>query len=256
MSTPNDPRTIGATDTVFDIIDHLKGSGSAGVTEVAEGLGLAKSTVHGHLTTLERRGYVVNDEGRYRLGMRFLDLGMNVRRSVKVFDIVKPKMERLAAETEERTQFMVEEHGCGFYLHRAEGGLAVPTDSQIGKPRLLHTCSTGKALLASLPGERVDEIIEQRGLPRKTSNTITERTTLEDQLERVRERGYAVNRAESVEGLWAIGAPVRLPNGTPVGALSVSGPAHRMMSGDRFRSEIRHDLLGTIEEIELNISYS
>jgi DNA-binding IclR family transcriptional regulator len=248
-------RRVRTTGTAFDVIERLAEVGPASVSRLAGSLDLSKSTVHGHLTTLEERGYVVRDERGYRLGLRFLDLGTRVRDGREIVDHVEEPMERLAEATGERAQFMIEEHGRGVYVHRVESSRAVPTDARIGRSRPLHACSTGKAILAHLPEERVDAILERRGLPALTERTITDRESLAAELATVRERGYATNRGESIPDLWAIGTPVFDAHDELAGALSVGGPGHRMRGDDRFEGELATQLLGTAEEIELNVSY-
>lgn len=248
-------RGTRTTDTAFDVIERLAEMGPTSVSRLATALDLSKSTVHGHLTTLEERGYVVRDDEGYRLGLRFLDLGTRVRDGRDIVDHVEEPMERLAEATGERAQFMIEERGRGIYVHRAESPRAVPTDARIGRSRPLHACSTGKAILAHLPDARVDAIIERWGLPALTERTITDRGELETELAAIRDRGYATNRGESIQELWAIGTPVFDEDDDLAGALSVGGPGHRMRQDDRFEDELVNQLLGTVEEIELNVSY-
>jgi DNA-binding IclR family transcriptional regulator len=123
----------------------------------------------------------------------------------------------------------------------------------IGRQIHLHCSSAGKAILAHYPRQRVDEIIDRWELPPHTENTITDRAELYNELDRVRERGYAFNREEHVEGVHAIAAPIR-HNQETIGVISVSGPANRLQ-GKRLEEELPSLLLSTINEIELNIAY-
>lgn len=246
---------VASTDTAFDVIEAISETDGARVTELADRLGLAKSTVHGHLTTLKRRGYVLKEGDQYQLSLRFLHLGQSVRTRRVGYEMAREKVEKVAQETQERSQFIVEEHGYGVYMFRDTGSEAVSTDSEIGKRIPLHATSAGKAILASFPEERAREIVDRRGLERLTSRTITDEAELFDELETIRERGYAYNRAENTEGLWAVGVPVSAPDGTVLGAISVSGPTHRM-KGERVRSELPDMMLGVANELELNIAYA
>jgi DNA-binding IclR family transcriptional regulator len=129
------------------------------------------------------------------------------------------------------------------------------TSSEIGNRRPLHQLAAGKAILAALPTEEVDRIVDRRGLPSRTDNTITDEERLREELERVRERGYAFNRSESIEGLNAVGACFRDEEGWPLGALSISGPANRL-TGSLFEDELPNRLLGAINEVEINLKYA
>ncbi|WP_411965857.1 IclR family transcriptional regulator [Haloferax sp. YSMS24] len=248
-------RTVKSDETLLEIILALKRLEGAGVTEIANEVGVAKSTAHGHLKTLDQYGFVVNEHGRYDLGLRFLDLGETARHRKKEHQLIREKVEELAKRTDERAQFIVQEHGYGIYLYRSIGAHAVSTDSRIGKRISLHASSAGKAILAHLPEEEVVEILERRGLPPSTENTITDVDTLYEELEAVRERGYAFNMEESTTGLRAVGVPVIGSNGEVLGSLSVSGPTHRL-KGEWFETEIPDMILGAANEVELNITFS
>ncbi|WP_227356446.1 IclR family transcriptional regulator [Haladaptatus salinisoli] len=248
-------RTVKATETTFAIIEGLEELDGARVTELAEHLGLAASTVHSHLSTLYEMRYVVREGDKYQIGSRFLKLGEAAKERKEAFDLIEPKVEELAEETEERCQFIVIEHGRGVYLHRETGSRAVWTDSGLGKRIYLHATAAGKSVLASLPEERVERILDQWGLPALTENTITDRAVLFEELDAIRKQGFAVNKEESTVGLRAVGVPITDSSGRMVGALSVSGPTHRM-KGEWFEREIPNLLLGTANELELNLKYS
>lgn len=247
--------TVKTTETTFAIIEGLEELDGARVTELGDHLGLANSTVHSHLSTLTEMGYVVKEGDQYQIGSRFLKLGEAAKERKEAFELVKPKVKQVAEETEERCQFIVEEHGRGVYLHRETGSRAVWTDSGLGKRIYLHSTASGKTVLANLPEERVEQILDRWGLPALTDNTITDRNVLFEELDTVREQGFAVNKEESTEGLRAVGVPIKEGSGKLVGALSVSGPSHRM-KGEWFEREIPNLLLGTANELELNLKYS
>jgi DNA-binding IclR family transcriptional regulator len=239
----------------MEIIGYLQQKNGAGVTEIATDLDLAKSTVHRHLSTLNGTGHVVKDGDMYKLGLKFLGIGEYLRNRSRPYRMAKSAVEELAAETEERTQFIVEENGWAVYVHRERGKHAVLTDPGIGRRVPIHCISAGKAVLAKLPEERVHEIIDCHGLPELTPNTITQREELLEELERIRERGYAFNNQENIEKLRAVGVAFDRPDGTVVGAFSVSGPIHRMKNS-WYRQDIPDMLLGMANELELNIEYS
>jgi DNA-binding IclR family transcriptional regulator len=248
-------RTVGAVETLLLVIETLEASGGMRVTALADEIDMADSTVHSHLATLEANGYVVKEGDVYQLGGRFLQFGEYVRNRRKAYEMIRPKAKMLAEETGERCQFIVEEHGRGVYLHRKTGNQAVWTDSGLGKRIYLHATAAGKALLAALPDERVEAIIEQWGIPRLTMNTITDPNELQEELAAVRKRGYATNQEENTKGLHAAGVTIHGDNDEVIGAISISGPSHRMQ-GDLLEQEIPELLLGTANELSLNIRYS
>jgi len=247
-------KSVKSVETLFDIIEFIYQEDGATISEAASGLEYAKSTIHRHLSTLERRGYVVNEDGYY-VGLRFLEFGEDARKRRRAYQLAKEKVEELAGETDERAQFLVEEHGEAVYLHRAVGDHAVRTDPGIGKRIPLHATASGKAILAAMPPETASRIVEQTSFEAVTDKTIINPDVLYDKLERIRERGYAFNRQENLVGLHAVGVPINGPDGGVIGGLSVSGPSHRF-TAERFEEELPSLLLGMANELELNIAHS
>ena len=246
-------RSVGRT---FDIIETIQTLGGARISEIADELDVAKSTVHRHLGTLLRREYVTREGDEFQLSLKFLDLGEYSRACHDEYLFAEPKVDELAAQTEERVQFLVEEHGYGVYVFRSLGSHAVRTDPGLGKRVPLHTTAAGKAILANYPEAKVREIVERRGLDAVTDHTITRFADLQEELESIRERGFAVNNEENVKGLRAVGVPIRKqPGNHVIGALSVSGPSHRMKA-EWFSEELPKLLLGVANEIELNIAHA
>ncbi|EMA41891.1 IclR family transcriptional regulator [Halobiforma nitratireducens] len=255
MPTESTHRSVETVETAFDLVDALKERDSAGVSALADEVGLAKSTVHRHLTTLEKRGLLVREGDEYRLSTWFLDYGIHARDRRPVVEVARPKVDEVAAETDEKVWFVLEEHGLGVHVYGAEGKHSVTTHARIGRRTPLHQFAAGKAILAFLSEERVAEVLDRHGVAGQTARTITDRDVLFDQLETVRERGYAFNREESVTGVHAVGAPIREADGTAVGAISVAGPANRLR-GEVLTDELPDLLLGAANEIEINLAHS
>lgn len=250
-----DSETVKSSETLFRIVESIREQGGATLTEVADDVEIAKSTAHRHLATLRKHEYVVCQNKKYQLGLKFLDLGGHVRTTNPVYQFIKPKVYEIAKEIGEINQFIVEENGKSVVIFREQGSQAVETESRVGERFLLHQTAGGKAILAHLRRERVEEIVDQYGLPAKTSNTITEKDALFDELETIKDQGVAFDREEHIPGLHAVGAPIKLPDGSICGSLGIGGPTKRM-SGKRFKSEIPEVLLGVINALELNLKYS
>lgn len=246
--------TVKSADRTMGVLEAICELDGANLSAVAAEVGCSKSTAHRHITTLERHEYVVREDDTYHVGLRFLRLGELARNRKESYRMAKSKVAELTETTDERVQFIVEEHGRGVYVYRETGSRAVRTTSGIGKRVPLHATSAGKAILASLPGDRRDEILQRWGLEAITDNTITDREALTAELETIRERGYAVNDQENVDGLRAMGVPVQV-EGRVIGALSVSGPTHRMR-GEWFQQDLPELLLGTANELEINVAHA
>ena len=247
------PQTVNATGTSFEILEALVDLEGAGVSELAATLGIPKSTTHNHLQTLIENKYVVREDDTYNVGLRFLRLGEYSRKRTPLFSVARPEIESLATETGELVNLNVEEYGRGVFLHRAKGSDAVHMDTYAGKRVYLHTTAFGKAILAHLSTDRVDEIISQYGLPAVTDQTITESDELQSELETIFERGFALEREERLEGLCCVAAPILVDEGV-VGAVSVSGPESRLR-GTRFTEELPELIMQATNVIEVNLRY-
>jgi DNA-binding IclR family transcriptional regulator len=247
----NPSRKIKSDETLISILDVLKRGEASQVSEIADVLGIANSTVHGHLATLLEHGLVRKTGTEYHLGLMFLDYGEEARRTHPLYDVTADILEELAEKTQEKVWCIVESNGEAVYLNGASGDRSVKTHAREGQHTQLHHLAAGKAILASLPTDRVESIIGESGLPALTEHTITDVQELLDELETVREDGVAYNLEESVIGLHAVGAPIHDEEGTVIGAISVSAPSNRMEMS-RMSEEIAAELKGTVNEIEIS----
>ena len=250
----NAKHPVRTTEKTLALIEVLMERGPCGVTELAENLDLGKSAVHNHLTTLREHGYVLQRGDEYQLGLKFLEVGGHTRKSMEFYQVAEPEVKSLAAETGELANLLVEEQGLGVYLMRSKGDRAVDLDTYAGLRTYLHTTALGKAILAHLPEDRVEEIVDRRGLEQETPQSIGSRDELFEALEGVRERGYAVDDGERLEGLRCIAAPVKHSSGEVLGSISVSAPASRV-SDDDLHGELPERVLSAANVIELNINY-
>lgn len=247
-------RTVKTTKTVFRVVELLNQLEGATLPELNEQLDLAKSTIYEHLVTLQELGYVTQDSEGYRLTLRFLDHGIHVKNQWELSGFIGPALKQLAEETGEIAWVVVEEQGRSYILEVAEGDQAVHTVERIGRRAYLHENAAGKAILAFLAPERVDEIIEEHGLPQETAETITDREELEEEFEEIREHECAFMDSEAVRGLRGVAAPI-IVRDRILGAISVAGPAKRL-SGSRFRSELPDKVQAAANTIELEVAYT
>ncbi|MGQ4556044.1 IclR family transcriptional regulator domain-containing protein [Halobellus sp. GM3] len=254
--TTGSPRTLKTVSRAFDVIRALEELDGAGVTELSDALGISKSVAYNYLSTLREEKFVIKEGDTYRLSLQFLLVGEYVRYQNALFRIGKPELEELAEKTGEFAHLATEQHGLGVNLYKVSGEKAVGSDYQVNKLQqadYLHFSATGKAILAHLPRERVEWIVDQYGLPAKTDSTITDRDALFAELETVRERGYSLNDEEEIAGLQAIGAPVTNRHGRVLGSISVSGPVRRMKRSE-YHEAIIEQVVNTANVIEVNIN--
>ena len=240
---------IKSTKTTIDIVETLAHNGWMSLSDLADEFDYPRSTIYDHLSTLVKERYVVKEGTKYRVGSRFLDIGVAARQRLQIYDLAKPEVDDLAAETGEHASLMIEEHGLGVLLYIAKGEQALDLGVSDGWRLALSTNAPGKAILAYLPDARVDEIIAEHGLPEVTGSTITDREELDDRLETIRDRGYALDHGERIEGVRAISVPVVTGNQVH-GAITISGPTNRM-TGDRFEETLPDLLFQSANVIEV-----
>jgi len=245
-------RKIKSDLTLLSIVTALKNSGGMTITELAGELDLAKSTVYAHVHTLADEGYLIKEDNEFRLSLRLLDLGGSVQTRY-LNELIREKVDMLAIKTKERAQFVVEEEGVGVHLYCSYGADAVQTKVWVGRHFPLHISAAGKAILAHLSERRRNRILQEDPVA-FTDHTVTDVDKLRRELQQIREDEYALNQQESTRGLRAVGVPVRDGNDGVIGAISVSGPTHRI-KGDVLREELPDLLLGVVNEIELKLAF-
>lgn len=249
MADQNVP--VQALATALSVTELLDERAGAGVTEIADELDRSKSAVHNHLNTLEQLGYVVKEGTTYRLGPRFLELGLRVRNRTDVYGAARRELDNLARATGEMATLLVEDDGDGVFLY-VTGAENVESNPE-GRRVSLHSTSTGKAILANRPRVEVLEIVDDRGLPERTEHTITDRDELLSELRTIRERGIAFGREEHELGRSGVAAPITDEDERAVGAISVSGPANSM-SGKRLEEDVTGLVVSAAKAIEVQLT--
>jgi DNA-binding IclR family transcriptional regulator len=218
-------------DRVVDILEAFTRLGpELGVSDISRALGLKKATTHRLLTSLRRRGIVAQDpvSRRYRLGMKLWELGQLATTQVDWLERIRPFLQQLTDRVGETTHLAILSDGQVLYIEKVESTHSLRMPSQVGRRLPAHCTGVGKSLLAFLPDDVVRGIVARRGLPAFTKNTITDPLALDQDLARVRERGYSVDNEEIEDGLVCIGAPIRDHTSNVIAAVSIAGPSARL----------------------------
>ncbi|WP_224450244.1 IclR family transcriptional regulator [Haloprofundus salilacus] len=226
MTKRDTGRVLKTTALSLQLVEHILELEGASLADLAEASGLAKSTVHSHLNTLAEYGYVVSEDNRYHLGAKFCHLGDYVRTRKEYRRIAEEAIAHLSQESALEADFAVEEGGRIVSLYGDLDFTNFPQFLVDGSPFHIHTTASGKAIVAEYPRERVQEIVDRWGLPATTERSISTEEKLFDELQQVREQGYAESDGEAIEGLWAVGKAVKSPRGEVYGSLNLSGPAY------------------------------
>lgn len=246
---------VKATRRSFEVLETLYEMDNARLTDISDALDLPDSTVHNHLSTLVESGFVTRDGDVYRISLRFLTFGEFARSRYKISDASRRELTDLVSETSESASVVVAEDRLGYVLVHEPGDTDLPIDLYPGKRIPLHATSFGKMILADLPDETIEGIVEQRGLAACTSETITDREALFDELASIRSQGYAVCDEERLRGVRSLSMAVRSESGIAVGAIGITGPTSRLTQ-DRLRGSLLDTLTHTKNVIELKLTYS
>lgn len=248
-------KTIKSVETALRILEELRDSDCTGVTELAESLDISKGTVHHHINTLAEMNYLDRENGTYRLGLGMLTFGGKARAREQIFQFARDDVDRLAEETGELVTLVAEWGGCGVTLYQSTGGNVDEPTSHVGSIQELHCTASGKAFLAKLPEEHVDDVLDVNALTAYTENTITDPDALEEELERTESQGIAFDDEEYRDGMRCVASAISDNSGALLGAISVSGPVERF-GDERFHSEIPQQIRNTVGVVEINTTYS
>lgn len=198
------------------------------LSELGRQAGVPAPTALRLLRALQQESLVqVDGDGRYRLGIQCLVLGSTYLENFDLRAEARAELERLAEETGETVHLGVPDGAEVIYVDKVETSHSVRMYSRVGAASPMYSTGIGKAILAHADPALVDQVVAA-GLPRRTPNTITDPDRLLAELDRVRDRGYAVDDVENEEGIRCAAAAVRRADGTPLAAISVSGPASRI----------------------------
>ncbi|SDM71566.1 transcriptional regulator, IclR family [Fictibacillus solisalsi] len=228
MERENMVKSVSRALDIITLVSLKKGG--MGVTEIAKQIDINKSSVYRILSTLVLYGYIEQDQetGRYKLGYKFLEVSSKLLESIDLRAEAKPFLQELEDETNEVVHLVVFDQGEVVYIEKLDGNETLRMHSKVGKRAPMHCTSVGKAILASLPASEVVEILQRKGMPRHTDKTITDKDLFLEELNQVRQRGYALDLEENETGITCIAVPIYDHLGMVVGAVSISGPTLRM----------------------------
>jgi len=201
-----------------------------GITEISKALNICKSNVHNILSTLAEKSFVEKDRetDKYKLGIKFFELGSVVIKNMDLRRIAYPYVEKLSKKFNETVHLGILDEGRIVSIEREEPDKSLCSHIEIGRRAPLHCTAVGKAIMSYLSEEEVNLIIKEKGLEKFTENTIATKEDLENEFKKIRKQGYAVDNMEHEEGVRCVADPIRDCSGKVIAGMSVSGPAFRI----------------------------
>jgi IclR family pca regulon transcriptional regulator len=229
-----------------------------GIADIADGLGMSRSTTHRYVITLVALGYLEQGASRkYRLGLRVTDLGMSALNSTGLREHAHPYLEELCQRTTYTASLGVLDGLDVLYvdrvrsLRRGQGG--VELELRTGSRLPAYCTSMGKLLLANLPDADQRELIAQMKLTKRGPNTITSKKALREELNEIHADGFAVGDQELTE-LHAIAAPVRNDAREIVAAVNLVAHSS-MISLEDLVDALGPHLISTADRISARLGY-
>lgn len=193
--------------------------------EICEKLGLPKTSAYDIVTTLAEMGMVHVDRGqrqRYTIGLTAYRIGINYTNNLDFIGVAEPELKAFAKEVGKTVFFGVRSDHEVVYICKAEPENPIITTATVGSKNPMHCTSLGKAILAYSDEETLAQVLPRIRFVQKTDQTIQDREAFLRELEKVREQGYALDARELEAHMECVGAPVFGPDGSVIGAISVS----------------------------------
>lgn len=222
--------SVGVISKVLRILEALQGSSSGlGLKAICDQTGINKSTAHRFLKHLERERYLLRTEvGAYLIGPRLSQLSAHGNQEATLQAVARPILWDLWKSTHETVNLGVLDQGTVLYLDVIESPHEFRLSSRVGTRRSVHVTALGKALVAFLPKEARQTILDSITFQAATPKTIGNLVQFRQELEKICRQGYAVDDEEAVQGARCVSAPILNSKGTPIAAVSVSGPVTRV----------------------------
>jgi IclR family KDG regulon transcriptional repressor len=224
-------QTIERASLILDIL----GQSAQGISirELSAKIKLPKGTTHRLISSLAYFGYARQDPKtrNYFLGLKLVELGNLLLSQLDLRKEAEPFLRDLAERIKETVHMVFLDRGEIVYIDKVEldhnpSGLRMA--SRVGLRNPAHSSAVGKVLLSHLSEEELDHLTKEKGLPKRTENTITDLIQLKEHLKMVRTQGFAVDDEENERGIRCVAAPIYNETGRAVAAISISGPAFRV----------------------------
>jgi len=247
---------IQSLDRAISILNLFRNSRNPiGISEMAAALDLAKTTVHGLVSTLEKNGFLIKDAGtrKYRLGFALYELGSNQMSHLEINQRSASPLQHLANQLDRICRVAIWDRDSIMITMNLMPQGHESTTRQFG-PRMPAYCTgLGKAILASMTAAALTAYLDRTELIAYTPNTIVDRDLLEKDLQEVKARGYAISNQEALLHQAGIGAPVLTSGGEVAGAVSTRLESVEL--GSAFMRTAADLLMRAANRISLEMGY-
>jgi IclR family KDG regulon transcriptional repressor len=244
----------GTVQKTLQLLELLANSEPLGIRDIARLLQTAPSSTFRILNETLKEGFVEKDENnRYDLGVKMLQLVDKMQKKMNLPSIVRPYLEKLSEMTD-CTSFLgvMRENQIVYILQVQSHSSSLQLNIEIGTYRPMYCTGLGKAILAFLPKEKMMTLLSQP-LEKKTEKTLTDIDLLLLELDRTRVRGYAVDNEEIIPDVSCIAAPIYDINENVIASISISG--HKDKFTNNFIKEYSEKLISSAQSISSHLGY-
>ena len=248
----NENNLINSVDRALRILDLFSERDTElKLTEIGQQLNLHKSTVHGLLRTLSHHGYISQnmENGKYRLGMKLVERSNIALQAMDIRRIAQPYLREVAHELGDTTHLVILEGDEAVYIDKVEGERSILQYSRVGKRAPLYCTAVGKVLVSHKESTEIKRLAMKQSYEIHTESTIANPLQFEEEIEKVREKGYGVDDEELQIGLRCLAVPIYNYDGKIIASISVSG------SSNRLSRENEQEVITYLKDKALQISY-
>jgi DNA-binding IclR family transcriptional regulator len=251
---------VQAIERASSILDVL-GQSPQGISirDLSAKIDLPKGTTHRLLASLSYFGYVRQDQKtrNYFLGFKLVELGQLLLGQLDLRKEAEFLLKDLAERTKETVHMVILDQNEIVYIDKVEtdqnsSGLRMA--SKIGLRNPVHSCAVGKVLLAHFSEEELNQFIKEKGLQKRTENTIIDPIRLKEHLKSVQRQGYAIDDEENEKGIRCVAAPIYNEAGRAVAAISISGPAFKV-TRNVIQESFKKEVMETASKISQRLGF-
>jgi IclR family acetate operon transcriptional repressor len=249
-------QSVRAVERALDILlCFSKDKPTLSLTEIADQVGMHKSTIHRLLATLESKRFITRDKttGSYQLGFLFIEFASIMLHGLDVQHWALPYLQQLSLRSGETVDLAILNNDHVVYLQVVESSQRIKIAAAVGEQLPAYCTATGKAFLAYLPEDQVRTILS-RGMTKYTEHTVASAEELFNSFREIRSRGFAISQQEYEKDINAVAAPIMDATGLPIAVIAIVGPSYRM-SQDRML-ELGQIILETAEAIAHEVGIS
>ena len=222
--------SVQALERALALLTALASSDKATLSDLALRTGVPPSSAHRLLMTLQAGRFVEFDEttAEWAVGIEVFRVGSSFLRRTRVTEAAREQMRALVAQTGETANLGIADGGEVVFVGQMESAQPIRAFFAAGVRAPMHSSGIGKALMAAMPRDRVEALLQRTGLPGFTPRTLTAPADLFADLDRIRARGWALDDEERHEGMRCVASAIFNPHGEVVAGISISGPAVRL----------------------------